>query len=93
MNKNRVWYIAVGMVSGMGMLLIMGATVYAPPNYGRYQISAWGSPFVKDTAGVGVFIVDTATGETKTAYSRFYGETDTVHIEKSDLIKPFGIIQ
>ena len=93
MKRNRVWYIAVGMASGMVMLLLMGATVYGPPNYGRYQISAWSSPLGKNSAGVGVFIVDTVTGETKTVYSRFYGGSDAGRTEKNDLRKPFNDIK
>lgn len=88
-GKDRLAYFFLGLVSGIALLMILGASEFGPPNYGRYQISAWGTSLGKDQAGVGAFIVDTATGETKTVYSRVYGGTDTGKVIKDDLRKPF----
>jgi hypothetical protein len=92
-DKGRLLYFIIGLLSGIALLSIIGATDFGPPNYGRYQISSWGTPLGKDLAGVGVFVVDTATGETKTVYSRIYGGADSGQVIKDDLRKPFHSIK
>ena len=80
---------SLGLACGIFLLIILGATDVGPPNYGRYQRSAWRSQLGNNAAGVGAFIVDTATGETKTVYSRIYGGPDKGQTVKDDLRKPF----
>jgi hypothetical protein len=74
-------------------MLLAGATDIGPPNYGRYQISSWSTNFGSNSGGFGVFIADTATGETKMVYSRVFGETGNGEIKKDELGKTFFSIK
>lgn len=91
-RRDRLTYFVLGTLTAVILLLLLGATEIGPPNYGRYQISAWGGALGGDAGGVGVFIVDSATGETKTVYSRIYG-ADRGVVVKDDLRKPFYSIK
>lgn len=93
-NRERILYFFLGCLSVMCVLLLLGATPqYGPPNYGRYQISSFASIQDKDAGALGVFIVDTATGETKTVYSRIFGDEMKGVVVKEDLRKPFHAIK
>jgi hypothetical protein len=92
-RRERLTYFIFGTLAAVIVLLLLGATEIGPPNYGRYQISAWSGSLGGDRGGVGVFIVDTASGETKTVYSRVYGGSDPGVVVKDDLRKPFHSIK
>ncbi|MFQ5560891.1 MAG: hypothetical protein ACE5FU_09940 [Nitrospinota bacterium] len=97
-NKKRIekiQYFFLGVMLVLGMISLMGARDMQPQalNNGRYQISAWGGSFGKDAGGLGVFIVDTVSGETKTVYARTYGTSEQGVIIKNDLKKPFASIK
>lgn len=92
-NKEKWTYYLLGLLTAMALLVLVAATDVGPPNYGRYQISAWASELGGGKAGVGVFVVDTATGETKTAYSRIYGGADNGTVVKDGLGKTFHSIK
>lgn len=79
------------------MLLLTVQNVFAvdvsPPNYGRYQLSSWSTHIDDDTAAVGAFIIDTATGETRTAFIRLIDKSGKGLVIKNDLKKPFHAIE
>jgi len=87
----RAKYFLLGMAVVTGILFLAGADTLAPPppNYGRFQISSWATSFGNNSGGVGAFVVDTITGETKTVYSRIYGAPVEGKLIKNDLKKPF----
>ena len=88
--KERVRFFLLGMAVVMGFVLLTGGVDSPPPpNYGRYQISAWSTQFSAGSGGVGAFVVDTATGETRTAYSRIYGNPGPGEVVKNNLGKKF----
>lgn len=72
--SDKVKGFMIGIFVAVGLLLVVGAVDTSPPRYGRYQISAWGGRFTENLGGVGVFVVDTTSGETRMAYARVYGE-------------------
>ncbi|MCD6527464.1 MAG: hypothetical protein J7K75_10785 [Desulfuromonas sp.] len=92
MNKRLPW-ILVGILSTVLMLFLLGATDISAPNYGRYQLSSWSTDIGGDRAAVGAFIIDTATGETKTAYTRILDVKGTGIILKNDLKTTFHSIK
>jgi hypothetical protein len=59
------------------------------PRYGRYQVSAWGTAFGEFSGGYGAFIIDTATGQTKTAFMYVYGASDDIGVLRDNLGKNF----
>jgi hypothetical protein len=71
-----------------GIMFLMGNKT-SNFQYGRYQISSWGTSFGNLSGGCGAFITDTATGETKTAYMYIYGTSEGVSIMKDNLGKTF----
>ena len=97
MRQDKIWtdrlkFFVLGMLSLLGLLILAGAvpnTSTPTLNYGRYQISAWGASLGEDSGAMGVFIVDTVSGETKTVYSRTYGGPQKTEVVKNDLKKPF----
>jgi hypothetical protein len=91
-NKEKIIYFSAGLLFGIMLVVTMGMTDISPPNYGRYQISSWAGQFGADSGGVGAFIVDTATGETRTVYSRHYSGS-TAQVLKDNLRKPFHSIK
>ncbi|MBI9083809.1 MAG: hypothetical protein JEZ11_09440 [Desulfobacterales bacterium] len=85
-NNQRLRFFTLGAFVVLAAVFLMGMDAPSP-NYGRYQISAWG-----DTAAHGAFIVDTATGETKIAYR--YKETAGERVkERNNLGKNFSSIE
>lgn len=99
MKKNRLWtdklkYFLLGVLTITGVVCLAGmsnSSAPSSPHYGRFQISAWGTAFGDFSGGYGAFIVDTATGETKTAYMYIYGKSNDKNksISKDNLGKPF----
>ena len=71
----------------------IAATDISPPNYGRYQVSSWSTQIDTDTAIIGAFIIDTATGETRTVYTRLIDKNGHGNILKNDLKKPFHSVK
>lgn len=89
--KVKVTYFLLGIGGAMVLLLLTGASNSPPTlSYGRYQISSWAGKLGENGGGVGAFVVDTATGETKTVYSRVYGEVGESKIERNNLKLPFA---
>lgn len=96
MKDKQLWtertkFFLLGIAVVTGILFLTGADSLSPPapNYGRFQISSWATSFGNNSGGVGAFIIDTITGETKTVYSRIYGAPEEGKILKNDLKKPF----
>lgn len=92
MARNKFWterikFFLLGMLVIIGMTFLMGNSSSVPS--GRYQISAWGTAFGDFSGGCGAFIIDTATGETKTAYMYIYGSSDGMSLLKNNLGKSF----
>jgi hypothetical protein len=87
----RAKFFLLGIACVAGILFLAGADTLAPPppNYGRFQISSWATSFGNNSGGVGAFVIDTVTGETKTVYSRIYGAPEDGKLIKNDLKKPF----
>ncbi len=86
-------YILMGMGFVIGLLILLGSSS-TPHIHGRYQISSWGSRFGENSGGCGAFIVDTMTGETKTAYTLLYGDKNHGEVERvNNLRKPFNSIK
>ena len=84
-HDGRLKFFALGALVVIAAVFLTGMDAPAP-NYGRYQISAWG-----DATAHGAFIVDTATGETKIVYR--YKETDNQRTkERDNLGKTFSNI-
>jgi hypothetical protein len=86
--SDRFKYFLLGLLTVGAVVFLMGNHSSAP-NYGRYQISSWGTAFGDFSGGCGAFIIDTATGETKTAYMYIYGTSDGMSILKNNLGKSF----
>lgn len=81
-------YFLLGILMIGSVMFVMGHKD-GNPNYGRYQISSWGTSFGDLSGGCGAFIIDTATGETKTAYMYIYGTSEGVSIMRDNLGKTF----
>ncbi len=62
-------------------------------NFGRFQISSFATKLSEDSGVVGAFVVDTVSGETRTAYMRTYGTPPNSTAVKNDLKKSFSAIQ
>jgi hypothetical protein len=77
-NWEKVKIFLMGMLVAIGMMLLMAAGGNNG-EIGRYEISSWGA-----ARGFGVFVVDTKTGVTKSAYS-----TESLTASYSNLGKPF----
>lgn len=90
--KMRLPWILVGVLSTVLMLFLLGSTDISAPSYGRYQLSSWSTDVGSNQAAVGAFIVDTATGETKTVYTRILDSKGTGIVLKNDLRKTFHSI-
>ncbi len=100
MQAKKIWterlkFFLLGMIALMGLLFLTGAVPPVAPTlqYGRYQISSWGASLGDNSGAMGVFIVDTVSGETKTVYSRTYGDPKNTKALKNDLKKPFVAIR
>ncbi|SDU35500.1 hypothetical protein [Desulfobacula phenolica] len=70
--NHQTKFFFMGVFAVLILLLFLGSTqAPPPPNYGRFQLSSWATP-IDNGSLVGAFVIDTATGETKTVYSRFF---------------------
>jgi len=90
-NSGRGIYFLLGALLMLSLVLLTGAG--PAQQYGRYQISAWSFSLGDGSGGCGAFIVDTATGTTKSAYTVLYGNPGRPSLLKNHLRKPFGAIQ
>ena len=98
MEKERglkVKYFLLGIASAILLLMLTGAEFAPEPtlNFGRYQLSSWATSVGKDSGALGAFVIDTVSGETKTVYSRIYGNPPESKVVKNDLKKPFASIK
>ena len=87
--KERALFFLFGLITVFAIISITGATDAPPPNYGRYQISSFASPAGGNGCIMGAFIVDTATGETKTVYSRVFKDIKKDKVLINNLKKNF----
>ncbi|MCK5323030.1 MAG: hypothetical protein KAJ45_02745 [Desulfobulbaceae bacterium] len=95
-RAERIKYFILGILVVSGLFLLTGASLEnATPtlNFGRYQISSWGTSLGEKGGAMGVFIVDTVSGETKTVYTRIYGSPGKGKVIKNNLKKPFSAMQ
>lgn len=97
-QKGRFKFFCLGLFAALAIMLLAGASEigpnnFGPPNYGRYQISSWSSSFGDKGGGFGVFIADTATGETKLVYSRVFGDIGNGGVKKDELGRTFSRIR
>ena len=88
---DRLRFFVLGTLVVLGFILLTGGIDSTPPpNYGRYQLQAWAGPLGSDSGGIGAFVIDTATGETRTVYSRIYGNPGEGSVVRNNLNKPFA---
>jgi len=97
-HRERLKFFGLGLLVALAVMLLSGASeigtsAIGPPNYGRYQIASWSTNFGSNGGGFGVFITDTATGETKMVYSRLFGTTGNGDVKKDELGKTFFSIK
>ena len=92
LNSKLSWLI-LGAMTVLVALLLVGATDVSAPHYGRYQLSSWSASIDDEHAVVGAFIIDTATGETKTVYTRAIDANGKGAVFKNNLKKTFHSIQ
>lgn len=94
--REKLLYFAFGALSLALVSLLLGAASdykNSTLNFGRYQLAAWATQ-VDDKSGlVGAFVMDTVSGETRTAYIRAYGDLPPSRVIKKDLKKPFNSIR
>jgi hypothetical protein len=90
-NDGKLIYFFIGAFLILSLVLLTGAG--PSQQYGRYQISSWSFSLGEGAGGCGAFIVDTATGTTKSAYTVLYGNPGKPSLLKNDLRKPFVSIQ
>jgi hypothetical protein len=88
-QRERIKFFCLGLLFALGLVFLAGATDVSAPNYGRYQIASWGTDFGEKGGGFGVFIADTATGETRMVYSRIFGDVGNGTVKKDELEKTF----
>ena len=90
-------YFFLGVVATLFFLVLTGAIDYqgssAALSSGRYQLSSWATSFGEKGGGVGAFVIDTVSGETRTVYSRIYGPSMQSTVVKNDLKKPYSSIK
>ncbi len=97
--KERLLFFSLGALSLAVASLLMGAASdyinnnNTTLNFGRYAISSWATQIDAKSGIVGAFVLDTVSGETRTAYIRTYGDVPKSELVKSDLKKPFNAIQ
>lgn len=89
----KLKYFLLGLGCSAMLFVLTGASNTPPaPNYGRYQISSWAGQIGTEGGSVGAFVLDTATGETKTVYSRTYGNVGKSKVEKNNLKTAFAMM-
>jgi len=86
-RTDQVKIFILGMLTAFAFLLLLGTREAPPPNYGRYQVSAWGNGEAH-----GAFIVDSASGETKIVY-RYKQQDNGEGLERNNLNKTFHSIK
>ena len=88
----KLKYFLMGVLFSGMIFMLTAATSSSPPapHYGRYQISSWAGQVGPEGGSVGAFVLDTSTGETKTVYSRVYGNVGNTKVERNNLKTPFG---
>ena len=97
--KERLLFFSLGALSLAVASLLMGdASDYinnnnTTLNFGRYAMSSWATQIDAKSGIVGAFVLDTVSGEMRTAYIRTYGDVPKSELVKSDLKKPFNAIQ
>ena len=98
--KERLLFFSLGALSLAVASLLMGAASdyvnnnnNTTLNFGRYAISSWATQLDTKSGIVGAFVLDTVSGETRTAYIRTYGDVPKSEILKNDLKKPCNAIQ
>lgn len=74
------------------LTILTGAGTAVSMN-GRYQATAWGTNFGENAGGCGAFVVDTVTGNVKTAYTVIYGTPPQRTVLINNLRKPFSVVQ
>jgi major membrane immunogen (membrane-anchored lipoprotein) len=91
----RIKFFLFGILAVTGLLFLAGFNDNSAPtlNNGRYQLSSWAGSFGDDSGGVGAFVVDTVSGETKTVYMRLYGKPGKSDVIKNDLRTSFSSIK
>jgi len=93
-QKLKLHYFLLGVGCSAIIAFLTAATnVNPPPNYGRYQISSWAGQIGSNSGSIGAFVLDTATGETKTVYSRIYGEVGKSKVERNNLKTVFTAME
>jgi len=89
--QERMRFFVLGMLVVIGFMMLTGGVDNTPPiNAGRYQLSAWSGALGSQGGGVGAFVIDTVSGEVRTAYSRIYGNPGEGELIKNNLNKPFS---
>ncbi|MDM8543470.1 hypothetical protein QUF75_17770 [Desulfococcaceae bacterium HSG7] len=91
-RKERLKFFIIGVLTLLLLVFLTGAKNFGSLN-GRYQISSWGMHLGENAAGCGAFIVDTATGNTKVAYTVIYGANPQRSVLINNLRKPFNAIK
>lgn len=94
--REKLFFFALGALSLVTITFLLGAASdfqNQTLNYGRYQLSSWGTQIGDDSGAVGAFVMDTVSGETRTAYIRTYGTPPASRVLKNDLKKPFHAIR
>jgi len=70
-HNSQIKFFILGIAVTLFCVLFIGAiNSPPPPNYGRFQLQSWATSLADGGALVGAFVIDTATGETKTVLSR-----------------------
>jgi len=87
--KSKIRCFLLGGVVVFIIIVLTGTSKAPPPNYGRYQISSFAAAIENNGSIIGAFILDTATGETKTVYSRTFKHINESQILINNLKKPF----
>lgn len=90
LHNSQIKFFIIGIAVTLFCVLFIGATNSPPPpNYGRFQLQSWATSPVEGGALVGAFVIDTATGETKTVFSRLIKSNEKSVTFKNELKKQF----
>ena len=89
-HNAQIKFFILGIAVTLFCILFIGAiNSPPPPNYGRFQLQSWATSPVDGGALVGAFVIDTATGETKTVLSRLIKPKKKYVTFKNELKKQF----
>ncbi|MFH1672638.1 MAG: hypothetical protein ABIF87_04350 [Pseudomonadota bacterium] len=83
-------FFLLGMLVVIAIVFLIGADNSTVLTNGRYQISSCGASFGENSGGLGAFVVDTVSGETKIVYIKTYGTTKDGRVVINNLNKNFG---